>query len=249
MLVRTDVQKLQRSAGHIDLNGTENDVRAQVNDTTDANELVIAINAERLGRARAGVLRVLCGRHLELTQAQRSLVKTIDPSLSQRLMVSQTRRSDTRCPVTPVVHPHKRRRFETPEIDLTQPEQHIYDAVKESQDPQELRAAISTEKASSRRMYVLRLLRGRLNYLLGQRSRHTHADLSPHKRQQIRGQRSRRTHVDLSLSQERIRGQCRALEDTQELCRALQEERDNSNRESVVKLLRARIKQVQARHR
>ena len=49
---------------------------------------------------------------------------------------------------------------------------------------------------------------------------------------------------DLQESLQSIR-----FEDTQELRRALQEELDNRNRKSVVRLLRARIQQVQARHR
>ena len=134
-----------------------------------------------------------------------------------------------RCPLTPVARSRKRKCTDTPEIDLTQPEQQIYESVRESQDTQALSNAIITERAGLHRTYVLGLIRGRMLYL--------------------RGQRSRSTHVDLNLSQEGIRGQCRTLEDTQELCRALQEELESRNRKSVVQLLRARIQHVQARQR
>ena len=91
---RSRGEVLQRSAGHIDLNATENDVWVQVNDTVDAEEIVIAINAERSGLKRAGVLRALVTRHIELTQAQRTLLNSIDLSQSQHVIASQVRHSE-----------------------------------------------------------------------------------------------------------------------------------------------------------
>ena len=160
------------------------------------------------------------------------------PTACTLLRVRRSVMADRR-PLTPAVRPRKRKRIETPEqrIDLTQPEQHIYDSVRSTQDAQTLSDAMVEEKAGLNRMYVLKLIHGRLRYVRGQSSRPTH------------GQRSRLTHVNLSLSQDGIRGQCRGLEDTQELRRALQDELDNRNRKSVVQLLRARIQQLQARHR
>ena len=85
---------LQRRVGHININETENDVWVQIKDTFNVDELAIAINEEvTSGQNRAGVLRALHRRHTELTQAQRTLLKTINLSQSQRLIASQVRHS------------------------------------------------------------------------------------------------------------------------------------------------------------